>query len=138
MLNEGSTDSISLSTTLPATPQAVYQAWLSSAGHTAMSGGKAETSAEVGAPFTAWGGYIQGQNVELEVDRRIVQRWRTHDFPKGAPDSQLEITLTAVPEGTRLDLTHRDIPSGQGVRYHGGWQDRYFTPMTAYFTRATT
>ena len=138
MLNEGSTDSISLSTTLPATPQAVYQAWLSSAGHTAMSGGKAETSAEVGAPFTAWGGYIQGHNVELEADRRIVQRWWTLDFPKDAPDSQLEITLTAVPEGTRLDLTHRDIPSGQGVRYHSGWQDRYFTPMTAYFARAAT
>ncbi len=136
MLNEGTTDSISLSTTLPATPHAVYEAWLSSAGHTAMSGGKAETSAEVGATFTAWGGYIQGQNVELEADHHIVQRWRTRDFPADAPDSQLEITLTAVPEGTRLDLTHREIPSGQGVRYHGGWQDRYFTPMAAYFGRA--
>ena len=66
-------------------------------------------------------------------DRRIVQTWRTKDFPADAPDSLLELTLTAVPEGTRLDLAHSRIPRGQGVRYHSGWHERYFVPMARYF-----
>lgn len=133
MHDEAAFDAIRLCTTLPASPAEIYSAWLSSAGHTAMTGGKADIRADVGAPFSAWGGYIQGTIRALDPDQRIVLSWRTKDFPADALDSQLEITLQAVPEGTRLDLSHQQIPRGQGPRYHSGWHERYFTPMARYF-----
>jgi len=127
-------DSISRGATLPAAPSAVYAAWLSSEGHAAMTGCRAEITAEVGAPFRCWGSYIQGKNEELVPGERIVQSWRTLDFPSDAPDSRLTITLSPAPEGTRIEIQHDLIPAGQGPRYYAGWQERYFTPMARYFS----
>jgi uncharacterized protein YndB with AHSA1/START domain len=129
-------DNIRLITTLPASPEAVYEAWLSTGGHTAMTGAPATVEARVGGEHMAWGGYISGQHVELEPGKRILQTWRTTEFPENAPDSLLEIVLTRAPEGTRLTLTQSGIPDGQGEQYHEGWQGHYFAPMTAYFAAA--
>ena len=52
-----------LSEIFQATPEEVYKAWLDSERHSAMTGGKAETSAEVDAVFSAWDGYITGRNL---------------------------------------------------------------------------
>jgi len=49
----------SVSDVIPASPQAIYDAWLSSDGHEKMTGGKpAQMSAEQGGAFTVWNGYI--------------------------------------------------------------------------------
>ena len=50
-----------------------------------------------------------------------MQSWRTLEFPSDAPDSRLTITLSAVPEGTRIEIQHDNIPAGQGPRYYAGW-----------------
>ncbi len=126
-------DNIRLVTILPATPEDLYDAWLSSLGHTAMTGAPATTEARVGARHTAWDGYISGEHVELEPGRRILQTWRTTEFPETSPDSLLEIVLTSDGDGTRLTLIQNGIPDGQGEKYHEGWQDHYFAPMHAHF-----
>ncbi len=126
-------DNIRLVTILPATPEDLYDAWLSSLGHTAMTGAPATTEARVGARHTAWDGYISGEHVELEPGRRILQTWRTTEFPETSPDSLLEIVLMEHGDGTRLTLIQNGIPDGQGEKYHEGWQDHYFAPMHAYF-----
>ena len=71
---------------LPAPPQAVYEAWLSSAGHSAMTGAKAKASKTAGAAYSAWDGYIVGRNLRLEPGRTIVQSWRTAEFAADDPD----------------------------------------------------
>jgi activator of HSP90 ATPase len=129
-------DNIRLVTRLPATPEDVYDAWLSSLRHTAMTGAPATSEARVGATHTAWDGYISGEHVELEPSRRIVQTWRTTEFPEGAPDSLLEIVFVRAGAGTRLTLIQNGIPDGQGTKYHEGWQSHYFAPMKAYFASA--
>lgn len=126
-------DNIRLVTILPATPEALYDAWLSSPGHTAMTGAPATSEARVGARHSAWNGYISGEHVELEPGRRILQTWRTTEFPESSPDSLLEIVLTLDGDDTRLTLIQNGIPDGQGEKYHEGWQDHYFAPMRAYF-----
>jgi uncharacterized protein YndB with AHSA1/START domain len=115
-----------------ATPEELYQAWLDSEGHSAMTGGQAETSPESGAPFTAWDGYIQGRNLELTPPSRIVQAWRTTEFADSDPDSILEIRFEPVEEGTRLTIHHSQLPS-HGTVYEQGWIDNYFIPMREYF-----
>ena len=120
---------------LPETPEVVYKAWLSSEGHSDMtSGGKAEASHVVGAPHSAWDGYIEGRNVELTPFSRIVQTWRTSQFPEGHPDSTITIELAPTETGTRLTLTHRGVPDGQTTYEQSGRREFYFEPMHAYFS----
>lgn len=122
-----------LTATLSATPQQVYEAWLDSRAHGAMTGGKAKMSARQGARFSAWDGYISGRNLRLEPGRRIVQSWRTTDFAESDPDSEIELRLAPVKGGMRLTLRHRNVPDGHTSYRDGGWRDFYFTPMRQYF-----
>lgn len=124
---------IKLDITLPASPQEIYDAWMSSEGHTAMTGSAAEVDPKVGGLFTAWEGYISGKNLELEPYRRFVQSWRTTEFPKDAPDSKIEVLLEAVKKGTKLTLIHTEMPEGSAEEYRKGWEDFYFKPMKDYF-----
>ncbi len=98
-----------------------------------FTGSPAEGDDQPGSPFTAWDGYITGTNLEIDPPHRILQSWRTTEFPEGAPDSTLEITLEAHPEGTLLRLVHSGFPEGQGEDYRTGWEDFYFAPLRSYF-----
>jgi len=128
-------DQFTLKTTLPASPEAIFQAWLSSKGHSAMTGSPAEVEPGDTGAFKAWDGYIWGKTLEVEPHVRILQAWRTSEFPEGSPDSLVAIHLKAIDGGTELTLAHTQIPEGQGNSYRQGWQDFYFTPMQAYFSR---
>jgi len=124
---------------LPATPHEIYQAWLSSDGHSKMTGSSATISPDIGGEFSAWDGYIMGRNLELEKDKRIVQSWRTTEFNADEPDSHIEITLQAVGNQTKLTLRHTELPP-HGGQYEQGWVESYFDPMKDYFasiSRAT-
>jgi uncharacterized protein YndB with AHSA1/START domain len=127
--------SFSVSDRIPATPRAVYDAWMTSNQHGEMTGGRAEIDPRPGGAFRAWDGYIIGTTLELEPGRRIVQAWRTSDFAPDDPDSRIEVLLEPAAEGTLLTLLHTNIPDGQSG-YEEGWRDNYFDPMRAFFTPA--
>ncbi len=131
-------DNIRLIALLPAPPEQVYDTWLSSLGHASMTGSPATSEPHVGGRHTAWDGYISGEHVELEAGRRILQTWRTTEFPEGAPDSLLEIVFTRDTYGTRLTLIQNGIPDGHGEKYYDGWQEHYFAPMRAHFATSKT
>ncbi len=122
-----------LSGIVPATASEIYEAWLSTKGHAAMTGSPTQMDGKVGGKFSAWDGYIFGTILELKPDRRIVQAWRTSEFPDEAPDSRLEILLEEVEGGTKVTLIHSDLPDNQAGSYLQGWEDFYFKPMKAYF-----
>ena len=122
--------------TLPASPQAVYDAWLDSAAHSAMTGGGANIVNGVGGAYSAWDGYIAGETIELVPAKRIVQTWRTTQFAGHDPDSTITVDLEPIRTGTRLTLTHSGVPDGQTSYQNGGWRDYYFAPMKAYFASA--
>jgi activator of HSP90 ATPase len=127
------TDRIEAADVLPVKQKVLYEAWLDSDKHSAFTGSKAVIDRRVGGTFTAWDGYISGTTIAVEPFGRIVQTWRTTEFPDNAPDSQIEVLFDEVPEGTRITLIHTDIPEGQGEEYRQGWIDFYFTPMKEYF-----
>lgn len=124
-----------LSAVIPAAPAEIYKAWLNTKGHTAMTGSTAKVDGRIGGKFTAWDGYIFGSTLELIPDQFIVQAWRTSEFPDEAPDSLVEISFKETKGGTKLTLTHSQIPEGQADSYRQGWEDFYFTPMQAYFSK---
>ncbi|MHA1577110.1 MAG: SRPBCC domain-containing protein [Candidatus Thorarchaeota archaeon] len=131
-------EKLKLTVVLPVEPAEVYSAWLDSKSHSAMTGSEAKIESKIGGKFTAWDEYIEGTTAEMEQDRRIVQRWRTTEFPTGSSDSIVEIIFEAVVKGTKLTLIHTEIPEGQGDTYKQGWKDYYFTPMKSYFKNSET
>src|SRR5262249_46961097 len=92
----------SVSDVVPAAAQDIYDAWLSSSGHERITGGQpAQISAQEGAAFTVWNGYITGRNLQLEPGRRIVQSWRTTKITTNDPASQIEVLLQPAPAAPR-------------------------------------
>ncbi len=124
-----------VSALIPASPEAIYSAWLDSRAHSDMTGGEAKVSAVKGERFRAWDGYIKGQNLELEEPRRILQHWRTSEFQDSDEDSLLELLFEAEGSGTRVTVRHSNLPD-HGMRYRQGWVEAYFNPMKAYFGRS--
>jgi activator of HSP90 ATPase len=116
-------------------PRDVYEAWLDNRSHGEFTGGPAEIDPTTGGRFSIYDGYITGSNLELEPFSRIVQSWRTTEFPEDAPDSRLEVTLTSVPEGCRLTIDQTNLPDDQVESYKSGWMEYYFNPLCRYFSR---
>jgi activator of HSP90 ATPase len=113
-------------------PEVLYKAWLSSKQHSEMTGAKAVCSAKVNGKFSAWDGYITGNNKELIPYSKIVQAWRTTEFSETDPSAELTISFFPHQGGCILKLHHDKIPKGHSD-YKRGWIDFYFTPMLEYF-----
>ena len=118
---------------IPARASDIYVAWLSSDGHTAMTGSPAQVDGNVGGKFSAWDGYIFGSTLDLTPNQRIVQAWRTSEFPDDAQDSHLEVLLEEANGGTKVTFVHSEMPEDQVDSYRQGWDDFYFKPMKEYF-----
>jgi uncharacterized protein YndB with AHSA1/START domain len=128
------TVSIQLSALIPAAPKAVYDAWMSSEGHAAMTGGEAAMiDPRIGGQHSAWNGYISGETLELVPGKRIVQSWHAGDFPEGAPHSRLVVSFAREGKETRVTIDHAELPEGMAAGFLDGWEKFYFTPMRSYF-----
>lgn len=125
-------ESIELKETFNVKPSVIYNAWLNSEQHSKMTGGEATCSNKVGGSFIAWDGYISGTNKSLNLNKEIVQTWRTSEFSDTDEDSLLTVHLKEIEQGCELTLTHSNIPEGQ-TQYEQGWVEHYFTPMKNYF-----
>ena len=117
-----------------ASPEVVYRALMDGKLHGAFTGAVAKIATKVGGTFSAWGGYIRGRVLELVPGEKIVQAWRTLDFPSGYPDSNLEIRLTPESGGTKLRLLQTKVPEQSVESYHSGWHSNYWQPLRAWLT----
>jgi activator of HSP90 ATPase len=122
-------DEFTLTAEFHTSAEKIYNAFLSTQGHTEMTGSPAKIDGRVDGEFTAWDGYIWGTFLELAENKKIVQAWRTSEFPEDAEDSHVEILLEEMNGQTKLTLVHTDIPEGQAEGYKTGWEDFYFKPM---------
>lgn len=127
--------SITQKTLIPlAAPKDVYDAFVNAKTHAHFTGATATGVARVGARFTAWGGYIEGVYRELVKSKKIVQDWRTTEWPEGMPASRVEFTFTSVKGGTQVRMVHTKVPASQADSYRQGWIDYYWKPLNAYFS----
>jgi len=126
-------ESLRLETSVLASPERVYAAWIDSGEHSELTGGEATIDAREGGKHSAWSGYIEGRFVTLEPGKRLVMSWRTTEFDEADPDSLLEVRFSPDGGGTRLELVHTDLPPGGAEKYTTGWREFYFVPMAKYF-----
>ncbi|HZV12679.1 MAG TPA: SRPBCC family protein [Candidatus Kapabacteria bacterium] len=122
------TKSIRQSATFSVKPSEVYETLMDSRKHAAFSGAKANISRNVGGKFTAYDDYIEGKNVKLISNKKIVQEWRGKDWPKGHY-SKVTFTLKAVKGGTRLSFYQSGVPAKDYKGIKSGWISFYWQPM---------
>jgi activator of HSP90 ATPase len=121
------TRTVRQSVTFKASPREVYEVLMDSRKHSKLTGDKAIISRKVGGKFTV-GEYIQGVNLEVVPNERIVQSWRGSDWPEGH-FSRAVFSLRTEGNGTRLTFTQTGIPEENHHEIKQGWHDYYWTPM---------
>ena len=127
------TEAVLVSEIIPATRERIFAAWIDSDQHSAFTGDTAQIDPVVGGLHSSFAGYASGTIMSLEPFRRIVQTWRSTDFPQASADSLLEITLEETVGGTLVTLLHSEIPTGQSDRCRDGWLRFYLEPLKRYF-----
>lgn len=127
--------SIRQSTTFRASPRDVFEALMDSKKHARFSGEPAKVSRKVGGKFTAYGGYIEGRNLELEGGRKIVQSWRGSNWEEGHY-STVTFVMTRIPGGTKLTFTQTGVPERWHRDIQQGWKDYYWKRMKAMLDKS--
>ncbi|HUJ71719.1 MAG TPA: SRPBCC family protein [Verrucomicrobiae bacterium] len=115
-----------------APPARVFEALMDSRKHAAFTGERASISRRVGSAFRCYGSYITGFNLEIDPGKRIVQAWRSRDWPKGAY-SIVTFALSKMAGGkTKLRFTQVGVPAGDYARKNTGWRTHYWEPLKRY------
>jgi uncharacterized protein YndB with AHSA1/START domain len=130
------TESIQVEEVYPVPPSRIYEVWLDADAHGSFTGAEAFIEPSIGGKHTAHDEYIWGTFLELEPSKRIVQAWRTTEFPADAHDSRVEVLLEAIEAGTRVTIVHSNIPEGQGEKYRAGWREFYLEPLKLFLAPA--
>ena len=126
------TPTIQQSVVLPASPKELFDAFLDSKKHRAVTGGNAKISRKPGAKFTAWNGALSGRNLQIVPNRMIVQAWRSVHFKASDADSILVLKFSKAPGGGRIDLVHVNVPPQDHKGVKGGWPKYYWKPWKKY------
>jgi activator of HSP90 ATPase len=125
---------IRCSIALKGIPEEVYEVLMDSRKHAKLTGAAAKISCEVGGTISAYDGYIEGKNVELVRNRRIVQLWRGSDWPEGV-FSRVTFSLRRMHGGTQISFHQSGVPDTQYKAIKQGWIDFYWEPMRKLFDK---
>lgn len=117
------------------TPHRIYEILLDSKQFSACSGEAATISAEAGGVFTMFGGKIEGRNIELIRDQRIVQAWRPSYWEPGVY-TVVKFELKAQGSETRIILDHTGFAEGHFASLSSGWKEHYWERLTKYLAKA--
>jgi len=71
--------------------------------------------------------------LELVRARKIVDEWRTSEWPEGFAPSRLEFRFADKDGGTEVTMVHSEVPESQAEAYRQGWVDYYWNPLKEYF-----
>ena len=112
------------------TPHEIYEAFMDSKIHSKFTESKTKISRENAEVVNLNVTNINGKNVELIQDKKIVQTWRSEgeNWPKGY-FSTISLTLESVDEGTLIKFEHIDVPEGAYESVKEGWNTYYWDPL---------
>ena len=122
------TKTIHQTVTFKATPHEIYETLMYAKKHSQLTGSNARITKKVGDKFSIYEGEIQGVNLELVPDRKIVQSWRYSDWPEGHY-SKATFLLEESKGATKLIFTQTEVPEGLYQDVAQGWRDYYWQPM---------
>jgi activator of HSP90 ATPase len=124
---------VRLGAELAATPAEIFDQYLNSRSHAAITGAPAVVNAKAGAKFSAFGGGLRGTILQLVPGRLIVQSWRASDWKARDIDSTLILTLLPKGRGsTLIELVHVNVPDRDFAGVSKGWEQFYWSPWREY------
>jgi len=119
---------------LQASPQRIYNVLLDSKQFAAFSGSPAQIDPKPGGAFSMFGGLIEGRNLELVLNERIVQGWRPASWESGIY-SIVKFELKPQGPQTIVVLDHSSFPIGDFDHLTEGWNSHYWEPLKKYFAK---
>ena len=119
---------------LQAGPQRIYNVLLDSKQFAAFSGSPAQIDPKAGGAFSMFGGLIEGRNLELVSNQRIVQGWRPASWESGIY-SIVKFELKPQGSETTVVLDHSSFPIGNFDHLTEGWYSHYWEPLKKYFAK---
>lgn len=114
-----------------APPARIYRALLDAKQFGAFTRDTAQVQPRAGEAFKLFGGRIEGRNVELVPNQRIVQAWRPAEWLAGVY-SIVKFELVPRDSGTRIILDHAGFTEDKWEGLSSGWQEHYWEPLHKY------
>jgi activator of HSP90 ATPase len=116
-----------------AAPVRIYAALLDAKQFAAFSKDTAEIQPQAGGSFRLFGGRIEGRNIELVPDRRIIQAWRPANWPPGVY-SIARFELMARGSQTRIVFEQAGFTAEKWETLSAGWHSHYWEPLRKYLS----
>ena len=110
-----------------ATPHDLYETIMDSKKHTKLSQQPTKVSRSVGGAFKV-GHDLEGKQLALTKDKKIVQSWRANNWDKGVY-SKATFRFAKAAGGTRITFVQTGVPSDKYGEISKGWRDYYWTPL---------
>jgi activator of HSP90 ATPase len=128
------TKTINQEVKIDASPHEVYEILMNQEKHSGLIDSDACIDPKVGGRFKIYNGYIEGKNIELVKDKKIVQDWKGDEdcWPENHY-SRITILLEEISEGTRLVFTQEEMPEECYDNFYDGWFDNYWKPLQDMF-----
>jgi activator of HSP90 ATPase len=115
------------------TPARIYEVLLDAKQFSAFTKDTAEIQRQPGGAFKLFGGRVEGRNIELTPNRRIVQAWRASDWKAGFY-TVIRFDLAARGTGAHLTFDQagfiEDPAEWKGL--DEGWPKMYWDPLHKY------
>ncbi|XP_071963527.1 activator of 90 kDa heat shock protein ATPase homolog 1-like [Antedon mediterranea] len=84
-----------------------------------------QMEATKGGKFSLFGGNVTGVFLELEMDKKIVQKWRFSNWPE-AHYSIVTMNLSQGSDGAVVDLVQTGVPDKEVERTKQGWKENFW------------
>ncbi|MCA9735161.1 MAG: SRPBCC domain-containing protein [Deferribacteres bacterium] len=91
---------------------------------------RAIMDSKIGTRFSLFNGYIIGQNLEIGLNKKIVQNWRARNWKD---DSLVSMNLIKETGGTKIELRQEGIPDQEYVSIQQGWNKFYLGKLQRFF-----
>ena len=122
---------------IEAPPDVVFAHLVTPEGMVAWIGQHADLDARPGGVFAVdiEGTPVRGSYLEVDPPHKVIVSWGVlgnEDLPAGS--SRVEFRLTPTATGTRLDLSHTELPDAEQPKHAAGWThflDRLVEATTA-------
>jgi activator of HSP90 ATPase len=77
---------------------------------------------------------VNGRQVELVANERIVQAWRSEGWKPGEY-SIVRFVLADDTAGAKIIFDHRGFPAGTAEHLAAGWKSNYWTPLEKFLAQ---
>ena len=120
---------------LDAEPIFVYALWIDPPQQGMITEAFAKINPRIDGSYELWDGVVRGKFILLDAPKKIIQTWRTSEFSPQQPSTKLTLDFKPHRLGTRLLITHENIPNAFLSQFEFAWKEFYFPRLKLHFQK---